>query len=150
MHICNLISLFIKFLHMFLLPDVVSAAIAGVAFIEDALSVTSVTTELTEILNMILSYKSYLAFWWHIIYVLHVLIYIHISEYVRTIFFDIFFPFFSIYQDVYLNVNSLYIKFLYKFFLHDIASSSVAGFMFVTLVLSVICTFVEDDEANKV
>ena len=57
MHICNLLSLFIKFLHMFLLPDVVSAAIAGVAF-----SVTSVTTELTEILNMILSYKSYLAF----------------------------------------------------------------------------------------
>ena len=62
MHICNLSSLFIKFLHMFLLPDVVSASIAGVAFIEVALSVTSVSTELTEILNMILSYKSYLAF----------------------------------------------------------------------------------------
>ena len=62
MHVCNLISLFIKFLHMFLLPDVVSAAIAGVAFIELALSLTSVTNELTEILNMILSYKSYLAF----------------------------------------------------------------------------------------
>ena len=62
MHICNLISLFIKFLHMFLLPDVVSASIAGVAFIEVALSVTSVSTELTEILNMILSYKSHLAF----------------------------------------------------------------------------------------
>ena len=62
MRICNLSSLFIKFLHMFLLPDVVSASIAGVAFIEVALSVTSVSTELTEILNMILSYKSYLAF----------------------------------------------------------------------------------------
>ena len=48
MHICNLISLFIKFLHMFLLPDVGSAAIAGVASIAVALSVTSVTTELTE------------------------------------------------------------------------------------------------------
>ena len=40
---------------MVLLPDVVSAAIAGVAFIAVALSVTSVSTELTEILNMILS-----------------------------------------------------------------------------------------------
>ena len=47
---------------MFLLPDVVSASIAGVAFIEVALSVTSVCTECTEILNMILSYKSDFAF----------------------------------------------------------------------------------------
>ena len=62
MHICNLIALFIEFLYMFLLPDIVSAAIAGVAFIEVVLFVASVTTELTEILNMILSYKSYLAF----------------------------------------------------------------------------------------
>ena len=61
MHIYHLIALFIKFLHMFLLPDVVSAAIAGVAFIALVLSVTSVTTEHTEIFNMILSYKSYLA-----------------------------------------------------------------------------------------
>ena len=58
MHICNLSLLFIKFLHMFVLPDVVSASIAGVAFIEVALSVTSVSTELTEILNMLPSYKS--------------------------------------------------------------------------------------------
>ena len=62
MHICNLSSLFITFLHMFLLPDIVSASIAGVAFIEVVLSLTSVSTELTEILNMKLSYKSYLAF----------------------------------------------------------------------------------------
>ena len=48
MHICHLIALFIKFLHMFLLHDVVSAAIAGIAFIALVLSVTSVTTELTE------------------------------------------------------------------------------------------------------
>ena len=41
-------------------------------------------------------------------------------------------------------------KFLYKFFLPDVASSSIAGFIFVTLVLSVTCTCVEDDEANKV
>ena len=60
MHICHLIALFIKFLHMFLLPDVLSAAIAGVAFIALVLSVTCVTTELTEILNIILPYKSYL------------------------------------------------------------------------------------------
>ena len=33
------------FLHMFLLPDVVSAAIGGVAFIAIVLSVTFVTTE---------------------------------------------------------------------------------------------------------
>ena len=44
MHMYNLIALFIKFLHMFLLPDVVSAAIAGVAFIAVVLSLTSVTT----------------------------------------------------------------------------------------------------------
>ena len=81
---------------------------------------------------------------------MHVLIYIHISEYVVTIFFDIFFHFFSTYQDAYLNVHSLYIKFLYKFFLADVASSSIAGFMFVTLILPVTCTFVEDDEADKV
>ena len=55
MHICHVIALFIKFLHMFLLPDVVSTAIAGVAFITLVLSVTRVTTELTEIWNMILS-----------------------------------------------------------------------------------------------
>ena len=49
MHISHLIVLLIKFLHMFLLPDVVSTAIAGVAFIALVLSVTCVTTELTEI-----------------------------------------------------------------------------------------------------
>ena len=83
------------------------------------------------------------------IHILHVLIYIHISEYVRTIFFDISFHFFLIYQDAYLNVNSLYIKFLCMFFLPDVASSSIADFMFVTLALPVTCIFVEDDEANK-
>ena len=58
MHICHLIVLFIKFLHMFLLPDVISTAVTGILFISLILSVTCVTTELTEILNMILSYKS--------------------------------------------------------------------------------------------
>ena len=57
MHVYNLIALFIKFLCMFLLPDVVSAAIVAVAFIAVVLTVMSVTTELTEILNMIFSYK---------------------------------------------------------------------------------------------
>ena len=76
--------------------------------------------------------------------------YIHISEYVRTILFDIFFQFFSIYQDVYVNVNSLYIKFLYNLFLPDVASASMAPFTFVSLVLSLHVMLVEDDEANKV
>ena len=55
------------------------------------------------------------------------------------------FPFFSICQDAYSNVNSLYIKFLYKFFLPDVASASIAGFKFVSLVLSVPLTVVEND-----
>ena len=57
---------------------------------------------------------------------------------------------FSVYQDAYLHVNSLYIKFLYTFFLHDVASASIAGFKLVSVVLSVTFTEVEDDEANKV
>ena len=57
---------------------------------------------------------------------------------------------FSIYQDAYLNVNSLYIKFSYTFFLPDVASASIAGFKFVSLLLSMTFTVVEDDEANKV
>ena len=69
MHIFNLSSLFIRFSHMFALPDVVSASIAGVAFIGVALSVKSVSTELTEILNMILSHKSYLVFFYDISYI---------------------------------------------------------------------------------
>ena len=62
MHIFNLSSLFIKFLHMFVLPDVISASIMYVEFMKVALSVTLVSTELTEILNMILSYKSCMPF----------------------------------------------------------------------------------------
>ena len=44
---------------MFGLPDVVSSSISGVQFIEVVLSVIQFFTELTETLNMILSYKSY-------------------------------------------------------------------------------------------
>ena len=40
---------------MFVLPDVLSASIVFVTFMEVALSFTVVGTELTEILNMILS-----------------------------------------------------------------------------------------------
>ena len=47
---------------MFVLPDVLSASSISVTVIEVALSFPSFITELTEILNMILSYKSYLAF----------------------------------------------------------------------------------------
>ena len=53
--------------------------------------------------------------------------------------------FFSKYQDAYLHVNSLYIKFLYKFSLPGVASASIAGFKFVSLVVSVTFTVVEDD-----
>ena len=57
---------------------------------------------------------------------------------------------FSIYQDAYVNVNSLYIKFLYNFFLPDVSSSSKSAFMFLSLLLSVPITLLPDDEANKV
>ena len=67
-----------------------------------------------------------------------------------ALYFLYFFPFFSIYQDAYLNVNSLYIKFFYNFFLPDVAPAAIAAFMFVSLVLSVHVMLVEDDEANKV
>ena len=48
MHIFNLSSFFIKFLHIFVLPAVVSASIAGVELIEVVLSVTHFSAELTE------------------------------------------------------------------------------------------------------
>ena len=77
-------------------------------------------------------------------------IYIHISGYVRTIFFDISFHFFQYMQDAYVNVNLLYIKFLCNLFLPDVASASMTPFTFVSLVLSLHVILVEDDEANKV
>ena len=57
---------------------------------------------------------------------------------------------FYIYQDGYLNVNSLYIKISVQVFLPDVASASIAGFKFVSVLLSLTFTVVEDDEANKV
>ena len=39
---------------------------------------------------------------------------------------------------------------MYKFFLPDVASASIAGFMLVSVVLSLTFTVVEDDEVNKV
>ena len=57
MYICHLIVLFLKVLQMFLLPDVVSPAIPDVVLMSLVLCVTSVSTQLTEILNMILSDK---------------------------------------------------------------------------------------------
>ena len=54
------------------------------------------------------------------------------------------------YQDANVNVNSLYIKFLYNLFLPDVASAFMAPFTFVILVLSLDVMLVEDDEANKV
>ena len=61
-----------------------------------------------------------------------------------------FLSIFSIYEDAYVNVNSLYIKFLYNFFLPDVTCVSIAAFTFVLIVLSVPFTLVEGDEANKV
>ena len=61
-----------------------------------------------------------------------------------------FLSIFLIYADAYVNANSLYIKFLYNFFLPDVASVAIAAFTFVLIVLSVPFTLVEGDEANKV
>ena len=47
---------------MFVLPDVVSASIVCVAFMEVVFSATHFSGELTETLKMILSYKLYFAF----------------------------------------------------------------------------------------
>ena len=78
MHIFNLSSLFIKFLHIFVLPDVASASIAGVELIEVVLSVTHFSSELTETLKIILSYKSYFAFFMtYNIYIECINIYLH-------------------------------------------------------------------------
>ena len=60
------------------------------------------------------------------------------------------FPCFSIYQDAYVNVNSLYINFLYNIFLPDVSPSSKSAFMILSLLLSVPFTLLADDVANKV
>ena len=62
MHIFNLSSLLLSFCISFFLPDVASACIAGVDFIQVVLSVMDLSGELTETLKIILSYKSYFAF----------------------------------------------------------------------------------------
>ena len=61
MYICHLIVLFLKVLQMFLLPNVVSPATPDVVLMSLVLCVTSISTELAEILNMLLSDKLYLA-----------------------------------------------------------------------------------------
>ena len=53
MHIFCLNSLFIKFLHMFVLPDIASSSIAGVELGHVVFSSTNFSCELTETLNMI-------------------------------------------------------------------------------------------------
>ena len=47
---------------MFVLPDVASSSIAGVDLVHVLFSTTDFSCELTETLKMILSYKSYFAF----------------------------------------------------------------------------------------
>ena len=51
---------------MFFLPDIASACIAGVDFIQVVLSVMDFSHDLTETLKIILSYKSYFAFFYDI------------------------------------------------------------------------------------
>ena len=67
----------------------------------------------------------------------------------RTIFFDISVHFFSIYEDALVNVNSLYIKFLYNFFLPDVSSLVIPSFMFLSLIPSFDVIVVENDDTNK-
>ena len=62
MHIFHLNSLFIKCLHMLVLPDVASSSIADVKLVHIVFSITDFSCELTETLKIILSYKSYFAF----------------------------------------------------------------------------------------
>ena len=47
---------------MFIIPDVASASIAGVELVHLAFSMIDFSCELTETLKMILTYKSYFAF----------------------------------------------------------------------------------------
>ena len=67
-----------------------------------------------------------------------------------ALYFLTFLSIFSIYEDAYVNVNSLHIKILYNIFLPDVASAAIAAFTFVSLVLAVHVMLVEDDDANKV
>ena len=66
------------------------------------------------------------------------------------LYFWTFLSIFPIYEDAYVNVNSLNIKFLYNFFLPDVASPAIPSFMFLSLVKSFDVIVVEDDDANKV
>ena len=62
MHIFHLNSLFIKFLYMFVLPDVASSYVAGVELVHIVFCITDFSCELTETMKMIFSYKFYFAF----------------------------------------------------------------------------------------
>ena len=61
-----------------------------------------------------------------------------------------FLSIFSISEDAYVNVNSLYIKFLYNFFLPNVSSPAIPSVTFLSLVQSFDIIFAVDDEANKV
>ena len=67
----------------------------------------------------------------------------------RTIFFDISVHF-AIYEDACVNVNSLFIKFLYNIFVPDVSSLAIPSFMFLSGIPSFDVIVVEDDAANKV
>ena len=79
MHIFHLNSLFIKFLHMFVLPDVASSSIAGVGLVLIIFCIADVPCGFTATLNIILSYKFYFVFFMtYNVYLLHVCIYLYI------------------------------------------------------------------------
>ena len=94
---------------MFVLPNVLSASIVSITVIEVVLSFPVFISELTEILNMILCYKSYLSCCMlsHI-YITCINIYSYIS--VHENYFLTFLSICSVSEDAYVNVNSLYIN----------------------------------------
>ena len=57
-YVFTIVHFFIKFSHMFVLPDVLSASFSCIQLLDVVLSVVHFCTALTETLNMILSQKS--------------------------------------------------------------------------------------------
>ena len=75
----------------------------------------------------------------------------NIYSYVLELYlFEIFFHFFFNISRCIFKYKFIVYKVLYIFFLPDVATSSIAPYMFVSLVLCVTCTVFEDDKANKV
>ena len=63
---------------MFVLPDVVSSAIAGAGLVHIIFCIADVPCGFTAMLNIILSHKFYFAFLWHKMYTYYMYEYIYI------------------------------------------------------------------------